>query len=99
VQVPAMIVKKEVGDQLHVLHIGQQIEQGIAGGRNQDLSAWVAQQAEQEGVALARAGGEHDVVGINNRASARTAVGVIRGNSFARVAQSSRVGFITQGLR
>ena len=49
----------------HVVELGDEVEERIAGAGDEDLVAWIAEEAEEEAVGLAGAGGEADVVERN----------------------------------
>jgi hypothetical protein len=57
---PAMRVFQRIGEQSHILQIGQKIEEWIAGFGNEDFVFRIAEQAKDVGVGLAGAGGEDD---------------------------------------
>ena len=61
---PAMIVEKLIGNQPHVVQLGQEIEQWVTGLADQHLIPGIAQQPEEEAVGLAGAGGEKDLLRI-----------------------------------
>ena len=65
VEVPAMIVEKLVGNQPHIIQLGQKVEQRIARLANQHLVAGIAEQPEEKAVGLAGAGGEKDLFRID----------------------------------
>jgi len=80
VQVPPAVVLESVRRDPDRLEVRQVLEQRVAGPRDQDLVARVAQQLEKEGVGLARARGEQDAVGIDLTAAPR----MVRRHRFAR---------------
>src|SRR5579859_2941937 len=92
VNVPAMIVKHGVAHQLYVIHIGQKIEKRITRRWNQDFVSRIAKQAEDEGVRLAGADGEQEIVGGDLRTSLR----VIAAHGVACAFKPTRVGKVLQ---
>ena len=60
-----MIVEKLIGNQPHVVQLGQEIEQRVARLADQHLVPGIAEQAEEETVGLAGAGGEKDLLRID----------------------------------
>src|SRR5436309_2665497 len=62
VDMPAVIVKKRIADELYVIHVRQEIKQRIAGRGNQEFVAGIAQQAKNERVRLAGAGSEEQII-------------------------------------
>ncbi len=67
IDLPAVIVKQRVGRQLHILQVGEELEQRITGLGHQDFIVGIAQQAKNVGVAFAGAGGKHQRLGIDRR--------------------------------
>ena len=51
---------QRVGRQLHILQVGEKLEQRIARLRHQDFVPGIAQQSKNVGVAFAGAGGEDE---------------------------------------
>ena len=78
IDLPAMIVKQRVGRQLHILQVGEELEQGITGLGHQDFIVGIAQQAKNVGVAFAGAGGKHQRVRIDQRLVLLSIVGCHR---------------------
>src|SRR5215472_19267238 len=58
VEEPAVSVGERVGDEAHVLKIGEKFEQRIAGLGEEKFVAGIAEEAEDVRVGLAGAGGE-----------------------------------------
>src|SRR5690348_14673004 len=80
VDVPAVIVKQRIADELYVIHVRQEIKKRIAGRGDQEFVAKIAEQAKNERVILAGAGGEEQIVDGNVLA----VPGVIVRDSLAR---------------
>src|SRR5579872_2435519 len=53
VEMPAVIVEKRIRNKPHIIELGQEIEERIAGLADQHLVAGIAEQAEEEAVSLA----------------------------------------------
>src|SRR5437879_4992561 len=83
IDVPAVVVKKRVVHQADIVQVGQKLEQGIAGRRNQNFVIRIAEQAEEKRISLAGAGGEDDLRGIEMKFALRFAAGVVSGDSLA----------------
>ena len=95
VQMPAVIVDKRIGDQPHIIELGQEIEERVAGLADQHLVAGIAEQAEEETVGLAGAGGEKNVFRID----CGSMVTVIEAYGLARRAQAPWIRLVVQGRR
>ena len=80
VNVPAVIVKQRIADELYVIHVGQKIKERITGRGDQEFVAGIAEQAKNERVSFTGAGGEEQIVDGNMLA----AFGVIVAHSLAR---------------
>src|SRR3974390_1673233 len=94
VHLPAVVVYEFVWHQLHVIQVRQKVEQRVTRFRHQEKISWVAQQAENERVCLAGAGGQHDVLGIDRAFLLR----VVGGNCLPRSSQSLGDRLVDQGF-
>src|SRR5580700_9294458 len=65
VDVPSVVVNQGIGNQLHVLQVGEKFKQRITGVGNENFVVGIAEQAEDIRVALAGAGGEDHGFGID----------------------------------
>src|SRR5262249_41840 len=92
VELPAVIVEQRVADEFYVLQLGEKIEERIAGRGNENFVAGIAEQAEDEGVGFAGAGGEEDGRGRN----AGAAGGIVGGGGGAGGFECVRLGGILQ---
>lgn len=61
INLPAVIVEERVADELNVEEIGEEFEERIAGGGDENFVAGIAEEAKDEGVGLAGAGGEENI--------------------------------------
>ena len=89
-----MIVEKLIRDQFYVLQVGQKLEQRIAWDWHENFIAGIAEQAENEGVGLAGAGGEQDAIRRDLGGQGM----VILGDGLARTEQTLGLGLIAEGL-
>ena len=92
IEMPAMIVEERIGDEAHVVQLGQKIEQGVAGLPDQHLIARIAEQAEEEAVAFAGTGGEKDLIGIDGNC----VVTIILADGLARGAQTLGIRLVLE---
>ena len=67
VELPSAVKLETVMLEGHAVEIGQVLDQRIARPRRQHRIARIAQQLEQQRIRLARAGGQHDSIGGNQR--------------------------------
>ncbi len=70
---PLAVVRERVGDDADALERRQVLEEGVARLRDEDGVSRIGEELEEEGIGLARAGGEEAVVGLD-RAPVRAAV-------------------------
>jgi hypothetical protein len=76
-----------------VVELGDEVEEGVAGAGDEDLVAGVAEEAEEEAVGLAGAGGEADAVG----GDVGGVIAIVGGDRFSRGDHAERVGGVAQG--
>ncbi len=62
IDVPAVVVKKRIANQLHIIHVSEKIKERIARRGNQKFVAGIAEQAEDKRVSFAGAGGQEQIV-------------------------------------
>ena len=91
VDLPAVIVEQRVGDEFDVLQICEKFEERVAGFGDQNFVFGIREQTEDEGVAFAGAGGQHEGFGID-----LAAVPVVFGNCLARAEQAFRLGIVVE---
>ena len=90
-----MIVQQRIAQQLDVTEIGQEIKQRIAGSRNQDLVARIAEQAENERIRFAGSGCQYQIV----CRQVKLLLLVIGTDRLAGAFDSARVRLITKRFR
>src|SRR5262249_13165223 len=95
INVPAVVVKERIANELHVLNICKEIKQRITRRGDQELVAGIAQQAEDKGVSLAGAGGEDQVLDRDLGAAGL----VILGDGRAGVLEPARIRMVLQRAR
>ncbi len=94
IDLPAVVVDQRRGFELHIVQHREKVEERVARLRDQDFAARIAEEAEEEAVGLAGAGGEDDLAGIEDDA----VVGVIAANSLTCAKQASGLRIVVQGL-
>jgi len=65
VDLPAVVVDKGVADESYVVDIGEEAEERIAGGGDEELIAGITKGAKNIGVGFTGASGENDVAERN----------------------------------
>ena len=88
-----MIVDQRVRNELHVLQIGKKIKQRITRCRHQHLIARIAQQAKDERVGFAGAGGENNPLWTHRKA---IVLAIVRGYSPSGTEQALSDGLIAK---
>ena len=64
IHLPAVVVDQRIGHEADIVQLGKEIEQRIAGLRDQQFISRIAEQAKNVGVAFAGAGREDQLFGI-----------------------------------
>src|SRR5579864_49495 len=93
---PAMIVKQGVVAQFDILQSGEKFEKRIARHGYEDFVARIAEEAKDERISFAGAGGEKDVV-TADRGTSGQVLYVVSGNRLTRSDESLGVGSIVEG--
>src|SRR5450432_787389 len=92
IDVPAVVIEERVAGERYVVHVGEEIKQRIAGRRDQEFVARIAEQTEDERVCFAGAGCEEQIVKGDVLAVVRIVIGYGLTSDF----QSTRIGMILQ---
>ena len=90
---PAEVLEQRVGIEADVVEIGEEVEEWIAGLRDQHGVSGIAEQAKEEAVRFAGAGGQDQVFGIDWGVVA----GVVGGDGLAGAGQALRVRVVSDG--
>jgi len=70
IDLPALVVDERRGFEAHIVKGGEKVEERISGLCDEDFIAGIAEQAEEEAVRLAGAGGEQQLGGMEGHAVA-----------------------------
>ena len=62
IDVPAVIVKQRIAQELYVIHVSKEIKERITGRGNQEFVAGIAEQAKNERVSFTGAGSEEQII-------------------------------------
>src|ERR1700674_3773020 len=90
IDLPSVIVKQRIADQLNILDVRQKIEKRIARRRNQKFIARIAKRSKNVGICFARARGEENIFDRDFV----FAFSVVTSNGAASGFQSLRIRFI-----
>jgi len=90
INLPAVVIEQRIAHELDVAEIGQKIKQRIAGSRNKNFVARIAEQAKDERVRFAGSGSQNQIVS----SYWDLLPFVISGDRFARTSDSARVRLI-----
>jgi len=92
IDLPAVIVDQGGRFEGHIVENGEEVKKRIAGLDGEDFCAWIAEQAKEEAVGFAGAGGEDDLLGENGGAM----VGIVAADSFPCVERAAGLGVVVE---
>ena len=92
VNLPAVIVDQRGGLEGDIVENCEEVKERIAGLDGEDFAAGIAEQAKEEAVGFAGAGGEDDLLGSNGGA----VVGIVAANGLARGEDAAGLGIVVE---